>query len=123
MTYLVHAALGGQVEPADYGVSGAWAGLRTTSACVIFFTEESFPDRRALFFTGGQTLQINDITNFQQGYAVPKYTNLRRDRTAGGDEFFQIRITPFFAWRRYILLSPKRACSAEQETGLMLPAF
>jgi hypothetical protein len=96
MTYLVHAALGGQMEPADYGVSGAWAGLRTTSACVNFFAEESFPDRRALFFTEGQTLQINDITNFQQGYAVPKYTNLRRDGTAGGDEIFPDTDYPLF---------------------------
>jgi len=46
MTYLVHAALGGRMDPADYGVRGAWSGLRTTSALVHEFTRQDFTDQR-----------------------------------------------------------------------------
>jgi hypothetical protein len=36
-TYLVHAAVGGSMDPADYGINGGWGGLRTTSAFVDKF--------------------------------------------------------------------------------------
>lgn len=96
MTYLVHAPLGGQMNPTDYGVKGAWSGLRTTSSCVDFFGQQAFQDHRALFYTQGQSLEIEDVTNFQQGYAVPKFTNLRRDGTAGVDETFPDTDFPLF---------------------------
>ncbi|TAK39308.1 MAG: RagB/SusD family nutrient uptake outer membrane protein [Saprospiraceae bacterium] len=33
-TFLVHAAVGGSMNPSDYGIDGGWAGTRTTSALV-----------------------------------------------------------------------------------------
>ena len=42
-------------------------------------------DGRALFFTQGQTLEIQDVTQFNQGYAVTKFTNLTRDGVVGSD--------------------------------------
>ena len=36
-TFLVHASIGGSMSASDYGVVGAWAGLRTTSAFVNKF--------------------------------------------------------------------------------------
>lgn len=36
-TYLVHAAIGGSMNPADFGVNSGWGGLRTTSAFVAKF--------------------------------------------------------------------------------------
>ncbi len=32
--FIVHAAIGGDMNPPDYGVSGGWGGTRTTSALV-----------------------------------------------------------------------------------------
>lgn len=36
-TFLIHAAVGGSMEPADFGINGGWGGLRTTSALVNKF--------------------------------------------------------------------------------------
>lgn len=33
-TFIIHAAVGGTMNPADYGIDGGWAGLRTTKAFV-----------------------------------------------------------------------------------------
>lgn len=96
MTYLIHAALGGQMDPADYGVVGAWKGLRTTSSLVRLFWDQGFTDRRARFFTRGQTLEIAQINDFQQGYALPKFTNLTRAGVAGQHETFPDADFPLF---------------------------
>lgn len=96
MTYLVHAALGGRMDPADYGVKGAWSGLRTTSALVAEFTRQPFADRRAVFYTNGQSLEIDRINDFQDGYALPKFTNLSRAGIAGSDETFPDTDFPLF---------------------------
>lgn len=37
-TFLVHASIGGSMDPADFGVSGGWAGLRTTKNLVNKFS-------------------------------------------------------------------------------------
>jgi SusD family/Outer membrane protein SusF_SusE len=34
MTFLVHAPVGGSMNPAEFGIDGGWGGLRTTSAVV-----------------------------------------------------------------------------------------
>lgn len=86
-TFLVHAAIGGEImDPLDYGVNDGWAGLRTTSAML-----EKFPDltgdidSRAIFFTEGQSIEIEDIGEFTDGIAVPKYTNTNLEGESGSD--------------------------------------
>jgi len=77
MTYLVHAAIGGSMSPAKYGVGGGWGGIRTTKAFVNKFTDiTGATDKRAMFWTDGQKLEINDIGQFTDGYAIGKYSNL-----------------------------------------------
>ena len=76
-TFLVQAAIGGSMSDSDSGVTGGWAGLRTTRNLV-----EQFPDltgdidSRAIFYTDGQNIDISDIGEFTDGIAVPKYKNL-----------------------------------------------
>lgn len=36
-TFLIHAAIGGSMDPNDFGVNGGWGGTRTTSALVNLF--------------------------------------------------------------------------------------
>jgi hypothetical protein len=85
-TFLVHAAIGGTMTDTDYGVLNGWAGLRTTSALL-----DKFPDlmgdidSRAIFYTDGQSVEIDDIGVFEQGIAVPKYTNTNMAGEAGSD--------------------------------------
>jgi hypothetical protein len=77
MTYLVHAEIGGSMPPAQFGVGGGWGGSRTTSAFVGKFTDiTGATDKRAMFWTAGQKLEINDIGQFTDGYAITKYSNL-----------------------------------------------
>jgi hypothetical protein len=40
MVYLIHAAIGGDMPAADFGVGGGWGGLRTTKA----FVQKFYPD-------------------------------------------------------------------------------
>lgn len=79
-TFLVHAAIGGDMVAADFGVNGGWGGLRTTKAFVQKFESS---DKRGRFYTDGQTLEINDLGNFNDGYAFIKYKNLKSDGTPG----------------------------------------
>lgn len=85
-TYLVHAPLGGSMDPALYGVNSAWFGLRTTASFVDLFSDlTGATDERAIFYTDGQTKDINAIGNFGDGYAVPKYSNVTSEGQAGAD--------------------------------------
>ncbi len=77
MTYLIHAAIGGKMPPKDFGVGGGWGGIRTTSAFVAKFSDNTgATDKRAMFFSTGQTLEIADISLFTDGWAISKYSNL-----------------------------------------------
>ncbi|MBC7569157.1 MAG: RagB/SusD family nutrient uptake outer membrane protein [Spirosoma sp.] len=87
MTFLIHAPVGGKMNPADFGINGGWAGLRTTKALVNLFADPSGKtDRRALFFTDGQSLEINEVLNkFEDGYALTKYKNVTSTGAKGSD--------------------------------------
>ena len=66
-----------------FGVGGGWGGLRTTSALVAKFDDISGDtDSRALFWTDGQTLEINDIGQFTEGYGITKFRNRKLDGSA-----------------------------------------
>ncbi|WP_421874883.1 RagB/SusD family nutrient uptake outer membrane protein [Marinoscillum sp.] len=86
-TFLVHAAVGGELMvPADYGIDGGWEGLRTTKVFVSKFADiTGATDTRANFYSDGQTLEIEDLRTFTNGYAVPKYTNLTASGGVGSN--------------------------------------
>ena len=87
MTFLVHAAVGGSMNAAEFGINGGWWGLRTTSALVdLFPSEDGSIDSRGDFYTDGQTKEISNIGSFNDGYAVPKYRNVTSTGTPGVDE-------------------------------------
>src|SRR5690606_25807127 len=86
MTFIIHAAVGGSMTPADYGINGGWGGLRTTSVLVEQFPgEANSADGRALFYTDGQTKEINNTSTFSQGYAVEKFRNVDVNGNPGSD--------------------------------------
>ena len=82
MTFLVHAAIGGNMNPADFGVNYAWWGLRLRSPVPDrFAAEPAGPDQRAaIMWDSGQTRVATDIGTFNDGYGFPKYSN----KTSGG---------------------------------------
>jgi hypothetical protein len=88
MVYLIHAEIGGSMNAADFGVSsGGWAGLRTTKNLVELFPDiTGNTDKRAMFYTDGQNLDIKVIlNNFTDGYAITKYKNINREGQAESD--------------------------------------
>ena len=97
-TFLVHAAIGGAMDAFNFGVNGGWSGLRTTKALVNKFDYSitntdadgnpiEWEDSRALFYTDGQSFEINTIANtFTDGYAVTKFKNVDSNGAAGVDE-------------------------------------
>lgn len=84
-TYLVHAAVGGKMPASEFGINGGWGGLRTTKAYVNLFGGAGTPDKRGNFYTNGQTLEINDLSNFADGYAFIKYKNITSAGAEGSD--------------------------------------
>ena len=86
MTYLVHAQVGGSMNPANFGINGGWSGFRTTKEYVSLFSDPSGnTDKRAMFYTNGQTLSMSDEYTFTDGYAITKFKNVTSTGTAGSD--------------------------------------
>ncbi|BDC98704.1 RagB/SusD family nutrient uptake outer membrane protein [Persicobacter psychrovividus] len=84
-TYIINAGIGGQMVSTDYGTSGSWGGNRTTPEFVNLFDQKSPTDGRDLFFTQGQSKEINQQDQFTQGYAVTKFKNKKQDGTDGSN--------------------------------------
>lgn len=80
-TFLVHAAVGGTMPAADFGINGGWGGIRTTKNFVNLFQPT---DLRGRFYTSGQNLEINSYPgDFTDGYAFIKYKNVTSSGVAG----------------------------------------
>ncbi|MBI1344412.1 MAG: RagB/SusD family nutrient uptake outer membrane protein [Terrimonas sp.] len=83
-TFLAHASVGGNMTASVYGLDGGWAGIRATKNLPLLFPDvNGTTDKRAQFFTSGQNMEINDLTQFTDGYAVTKYRNVTRSGAAG----------------------------------------
>jgi hypothetical protein len=96
-TFIIHAAIGGSMSPADFGVDAAWGGTRTTSAFVGKFADPSGnTDKRAMFYTPGQKIDIKDVSLFTDGYAIRKWSNKTSTGTSGSDATFPDTDFPMF---------------------------
>lgn len=85
-TYLIHAQIGGTMVGSNFGVNSGWAGNRTRKNLPQLFPDvRGTADRRAMFFTTGQSLEINDLTIFTDGYATTKWKNVTSTGAAGSD--------------------------------------
>lgn len=106
-TYLTHASIGGDMNAADFGVSNGWGGLRTTKVFVEKFDDiTGNTDSRAMFFTDGQNLEIENPFTFTDGYAVAKYRNMDKNNNQGSDgsgEFVDIDFPVFRLADAYLM--------------------
>ncbi|KAK3582535.1 hypothetical protein CHS0354_024085 [Potamilus streckersoni] len=94
-TFLIRAAIGGAMNAATYGMNGTgWGGLRVTAPFVYYFDFNKDGDtddnnetdvRGKKFYRTGHLIEVTteNVGTFTNGYALPKYTNLKRDGTAG----------------------------------------
>ena len=85
-TFLVHAPLGGSIDALAFGVNSGWGGLRAAPEFVDFFDDVSgATDERAIFYTDGQSREIENLDVYTEGFAVPKWTNVTSDGAIGSD--------------------------------------
>lgn len=78
-TFLVNASIGGDIPQDTSGLS-KWSGIRTTANLPQLFPDyNGVQDKRANFYQ--QNLDINNVAEFKDGFAVLKYRN--RTRTGG----------------------------------------
>lgn len=94
-TFLAHASVGGSMPAANYGIDNGWAGIRTTKSLVNLFPSDE-ADARAQFYTDGQSLEINSLTTFTDGYALPKFSNKDRNGVSGPNQTFVDTDFPLF---------------------------
>jgi starch-binding outer membrane protein, SusD/RagB family len=92
-SFIIHAQIGGGMNAATYGVDGGWGGLRTTKSVVNLYPSG---DPRALFFTEGQDLEIENLSEFTHGYASTKFTNITREGNPGSNLAFPDTDFPMF---------------------------
>ena len=75
-TYMVCGAINNASDfqvPADYGAVSGWGNFRMRPTLPSLFSDG---DRRAMFFTEGQTLDIDMVEDQSNGYLTVKWTNL-----------------------------------------------
>lgn len=77
-TFIINAEIGGSMVPANYGVpGGGWGGNRVTANIPNLFPDLTGTiDRRSLFYTNGQSEQIQAIGTFNDGYPSIKFQNV-----------------------------------------------
>ncbi len=97
-TYLVHASVGDNMNPATYGIDGGWYGLRLRPEAVDRYEGGAGgPDLRTSYFaTTGRTKTIANIGSSGQGYAAPKYRNVKFAGGAGSHMTFPDTDFPMF---------------------------
>jgi starch-binding outer membrane protein, SusD/RagB family len=94
-TFLVHACVGGKMNPTDYGIGGGWGGMRTTPEFADKFSNEL--DMRGMLFKDGQTKEMNKLTgSFEDGWGLAKFSNKKKNGDAGADGLFVDTDFPMF---------------------------
>lgn len=87
-TFLTFAAIGGNMVASNYGIPYGWAGIRTRPEWVSIMQATGTGDTRNTIFTSGQTLNVTAIANFQNGYAIGKYSNMTSKGVNGQSQSF-----------------------------------
>lgn len=75
-TYLINAAINGDMNPASFGVpTGGWGGNRSRINLPTLFADRTGnTDKRAMFF--GNKLENDDINTFTDGLRITKFKNV-----------------------------------------------
>ncbi len=80
MTFLIHAGCGGSMSAATYGIDYCWGGYRMKQQLYALFDTTGNDTRSAFFHTAGQQVNVDNIGDYSNGIAAPKFTN----KTSGG---------------------------------------
>jgi hypothetical protein len=98
MTFIIHASVGGNIDPAAYGINGGWWGVRLRSPIPdLFAAEPAGTDKRStIIFTSGQSKVASSVGDFSKGYAFPKFSNKTSAGVTGSNLDFPDTDYPMF---------------------------
>lgn len=117
--YLIFAAVGGSMDPAAFGISSGWGGLRTTPE---FYDKFSGADARRLFWDNtnstDQQKEIDDIGEFTHGYAFMKFRNMKSDGTPGKELGFVDTDFPMMRYADVLLMAAECQARGASIDGL-----
>jgi hypothetical protein len=103
-TFLVHAFVGGTMDPTEYGISGGWEGYRATKAFTDLYVADSAVSDRFTWHIDGQEQYMDTSTLFSKGWAQGKYRNVYYDAngdTIQGDDYaLNSQVDLDFHWMR-----------------------
>jgi hypothetical protein len=85
-TYLIHASVGDNMDPAAAGIDGGWYGLRLRPEAVDRFGAGD--TRASMIQTSGRSKTITNIGSSSEGYALLKYRNVTTGGAAGSNLTF-----------------------------------
>lgn len=95
VNFIIHSSCGGSMNPATSGVDGCWYGNRMKPEAYLRY--DVVNDKRAsYFYTAGQTLAVSSISNFNAGYAAPKFQNVTSTGQPGSNPGFVDTDFPMF---------------------------
>ncbi|HVW97991.1 MAG TPA: RagB/SusD family nutrient uptake outer membrane protein [Mucilaginibacter sp.] len=107
MTFVIHAEVGGSEDATNmFGIaSGGWGGNRMTTKFVnrVFPDASGNTDKRAIFYTDGQTLAITNPSVFTQGYLNAKFKNVTSTGALGSNDTFVDTDFPLFRFSEIYL--------------------
>lgn len=93
--FIIHGATGGNVNASSLGINDGWSGLTAPKEFVNKFEVSArnsnneptaWKDKRAMFYTDGQTYENTDLKDFtKSGYAITKFKNITSTGAAGKD--------------------------------------
>ena len=124
-TFLICAALGGNMPQAEFGVNARWSGLRVTPMFVDKFPDSTL-DSRYLFWRSGQQKEITNLGTFTQGYALPKFTNMTSAGFPGSNGGLSAHVDtdfPMFRLADVYLMYAECAARGFADAGLGLNYF
>ena len=102
--YLVFAFTGGSMDATgDLGISSGWEGCRMTQEFYQKF--DTANDQRAIFWTSGQTVSVDDLGNFTNGIAFQKYRNIDSNGNPGKQQGFVDTDFPVFRFADVLLMA------------------
>jgi hypothetical protein len=105
--YLIFASVGSTMDPAEFGISSGWGGLRTTPE---FYDKFSAGDARKLFWDNTkpgseQQKSIDDIGEFTNGFAFMKFRNKNSDGSDGQELGFVDTDFPMMRYADVLLMA------------------
>ena len=93
--FIIHGATGGNMNASSLGINDGWSGLTAPKEFVNKFEVSArnsnneptaWKDKRAMFYTNGQTYENTDLKDFtKSGYAITKFKNITSTGATGKD--------------------------------------